>query len=157
MSKDMDNIFIKLIENLDAKMTNLTTDISKTHTDLALIQQTLTRVEGQTMKTNGRVTKLEDVTVKLSESNIKLTDVVSKQNGIYEQNLLDIKDKINTRGDELDEIKKKVYTQEVLDTSNTQLETVKITENSKVKIAIWGGTFTVVGSLITFLITFYSK
>lgn len=111
----------------------------------------------QTTKTNGRVTKLEDITVKLNEGNATLTSMFSKQSGIYEQNQLELK---KWRGDtcvEIDELKKKVYTKEVADISNTQLETVKITENSKVKVAVWGGIFTIVGSVATLLITYMNK
>lgn len=150
MSKEMNDIFIKLIENLDSKITNLATDITKISIDLNGVKTTLLSVEEQTKKTNGRVTKLED-------HDAILTNLLSKQNGVYEQNLLNIKNLIETRGSEIDEIKKKVYSKEVLDTSKTQLETVKITENSKVKIAVWSGVFTIIGSLITFLITIYSK
>ncbi len=111
----------------------------------------------QTTKTNGRVTKLEDITVALNKTSETLTAMFSKQNGVYEQNLKSIEDKFGDCPREIDELKKKVYTKEGADTSNTQLETVKITENSKVKVVIWGGVFTILGSVATLLITYINK
>lgn len=108
----------------------------------------------QTTRTNGRVTKLEDNFTIISNAHAKLIEMASKQNGIYEQNMKIIEDNVLGCSREIDELKKKVNAEEV---SDTQLESVKITESSKVKVAIYGGIFTIVGSLITFLITFYSK
>ena len=100
----------------------------------------LERIEMQTTKTNGRVTKLEDVTV-------TLTTMVSKQNGIYEQNLLGLKDLIKTRGVEIDEIKKKVYGEDA------EMEKISMTGKVEVKKIIWGGMIGIAGTLVTFLIT----
>ena len=100
----------------------------------------LERIETQTTKTNGRVTKLEDVTV-------TLTTMVSKQNGIYEQNLLGLKDLIKTRGVEIDEIKKKVYGEDA------EMEKISMTGKVEVKKIIWGGMIGIAGTLVTFLIT----
>lgn len=111
----------------------------------------------QTTKTNGRVTKLEDITCSLNKTTETLTAMFSKQDGIYNQNLLELS---KWRGDtdfEIDELKKKAYTKEGADTSKTELEVVKITEGGKVKIVVWGGVFTLLGSVITLLINYLNK
>lgn len=100
----------------------------------------LERIETQTTKTNGRVTNLEDVTV-------ILTTMFSKQNGIYEQNLLGIKDFTKTRGLEIDEIKKKIYGEDV------EIQKINMTGRVEVKKIIWGGMIGIAGTLVTFLIT----
>lgn len=151
MSKDMNDIFIKLIENLDNKMTNLATDVSKTHTDLALIKQTLERVEGQTVKTNGRVTKLEDVTTKLTEGNLMLTALVSKQEGIYEQNLLEVKNLIGTRGIEIDELKKRYNVETV---GELDIKKISTDYSGRIKLAIITGVISILTITATALLSF---
>ena len=110
----------------------------------------LDRIENQTTKTNGRVTKLEDITCSLNKTLETVTAMYSKQNGIYEQNLLDIENKIQTRGLEIDELKKKVYT-EIKEESDIK----KInTENSwKLKLAIWATVSTIAVAYFTWLFT----
>lgn len=145
-----DTIIIEVIKSLEAKITNSVTDMAKIHTNIALIKQTLDRVEGQTIKTNGRVTKLEDLTNKLTENNLTLTAMFSKQNGVYEQNLLNIENNIKARGCEIDELKKKVNVD-----SEGELGILKInTENSwKLKLAIWGTISLLLTSGVTWFLT----
>jgi hypothetical protein len=151
MSKDMNDIFIKLIENLDVKMTNLTTDVAKTHTDLALIKQTLERVEGQTIKTNGRVTKLEDSNILISKAHAQLTDIVSKQNGIYEQNLLDLKNNITTRGTEINEIKKLMNTENI---GEIEIKKINTEVSGRLKVQIVAGVISIITIIATAFLSF---
>lgn len=147
----MNDIFIKLIENLDVKMTNLTTDVAKTHTDLALIKQTLERVEGQTIKTNGRVTKLEDSNILISKAHAQLTDIVSKQNGVYEQNLLNLNNVIKTRGTEIDQLKKKSDTETV---GEIEIKKMKTEVSGKLKVQIVAGVISIITIIATAFLSF---
>jgi len=149
--KEMNSFFIKLIENLDVKMTNLTTDIGKTHTDLALIKQTLDGVLTQVKATNGRVTCLEGVATRLQESNVMLTTMVSKQDGIYKQNQLELS---KWRGDtcvEIDEIKKKVNMESV---GELDIKKISTDYSGRIKLAVITGVISILTITATALLSF---
>lgn len=146
----MNDVFIKLIENLDSKMTNLATDVSKVHTDIALVKQTLERVEGQTTRTNGRVTKLEDTVIRLTEANATLTAMYSKQSGIFEQNWKKIEENMGGCTREIDELKKKANTEIVVESDIKKINT----ENGwKFKLAVWATISTIAIAYFTWLFT----
>ncbi len=146
-----DTIIIEVIKSLEGQIRNLATDVGKTHTDLALIKQTLERVEGQTVRTNGRVTKLEDMTNKLTENNLTLTAMFSKQNGIYEQNLLKIEERICTRGAEIDELKKKVNISSV---GELDIKKINTDYSGRIKLAVVAGVISILTISATALLSF---
>ena len=133
MTRDTQDIVLQEIFKISGVLGGINTKIIN-HDEV------LDRIEGQTTRTNGRVTKLEDVTV-------TLTVMLSKQNGIYEQNLLGLKDLIITRGLEIDELKKKVSGDE------SQLKNTTVQGGIEIRKIVWGGVITTAVTLTTLILT----
>jgi len=105
----------------------------------------------QTTKTNGRVTKLEDITCSLNKTSETLTAMFSKQNGVYEQNLLKIEERICTRGSEIDELKKKItlFSGEELDIKKISTE-----YTGKIKLQVIAGIISILTIIATAFISY---
>ena len=110
----------------------------------------LDRLIEQTTKTNGRVTKLEDTVVTISNAHAKLVEMTSKQNGIYSQNLKIIEENVSGCTREIDELKKKVNSEVLVESDIKKINT----ENGwKFKLAVWATISTIVIAYFTWLFT----
>lgn len=105
----------------------------------------------QTTKTNGRVTKLEDITVSLNKTSETLTAMYSKQNGVYEQNLLEIKDKITCGNREIDELKKKVN---LLSGEELDIKKISTEYTGKIKLQVIAGIISLLTIIATAFISY---
>jgi len=139
LKKSMTNkdstLLLQMMENMHQSIMVMSSSLSDIKVTQGQNSIKIENIEAQTMRTNGRVTKLEDLTAELSKANIMLANTVSKQNGLYEQNIHRLESELGSKLP--------------LNKLDTEIEVVKVENKGKITLAIVGGVVSIASLLIT--------
>lgn len=135
MNKNDSTMILQMIENMHQSILGMGSSLTDIKVTQAQNSIKINNIEAQTSKTNGRVTKLEDTVVELSKANIMLANTVSKQNGLYEQNIHRLEKELGSR--------------EPVNKIDTEVEVIKVENKGKIILAVVGGFVSIISLLIT--------